>query len=134
MSGPLENGSPGAVLGHRDDALVLALAGGASAAEAAASSGYSLRTVKRRMAMPAFRARVDAGRSLLFERAAARLAGAMEAAVAVLTEVAADPDAAPTARVSAASRVLDAAMRARELVEIEQRLARLEARAAEGRS
>lgn len=63
-------GRNGAVAGG-DLAILLALAGGASAAEAARAAGVSVRTVYRRRAHPAFRASVDRLRTQIIAGAAA---------------------------------------------------------------
>jgi hypothetical protein len=57
-----------------DEALLLALAAGASAAHAAQKAGVSERTARRRLADPAFRARVGAERSRMVADAVGRLA------------------------------------------------------------
>jgi hypothetical protein len=57
-----------------DDALLLALAAGASTATAATQAKCSERTVRRRLADPAFREQVGAMRSQLIQDAVGRLA------------------------------------------------------------
>jgi hypothetical protein len=59
-----------------DETLVVALAGGASAATAAAQAEVSARTVCRRLRDSAFRARVDEARAELVRQAVGRLAEA----------------------------------------------------------
>jgi hypothetical protein len=56
------------------DALVVALASGLGLAAAARQAGASERTARRRLAVPAFRARVDAARTGLVGEAVGRLA------------------------------------------------------------
>jgi hypothetical protein len=58
----------------QDDLLILALAGGASVAEAAAKANLSKRTAFRRLEDPAFRARVAEARTEMFAQATGRLA------------------------------------------------------------
>ena len=115
---------------HADAALIAALAGGATMADAARAAGVGERTVYRRLQTPAFRARVIAARADLVERAAARLADAAGAAVTTLGEllVAGTP---PAVRLGAARAVLELGLRLREQQEIEERLAALEAALAE---
>jgi hypothetical protein len=59
---------------HRDEALIAALAAGGNAAAAARQAGVNERTVRRRLADPAFRARVDEARAELVRAAIGRLA------------------------------------------------------------
>jgi hypothetical protein len=58
---------------EQDQVLVAALAGGATYDRAGAAAGLSERTVRRRMADPAFRARVREASSELASAVAARL-------------------------------------------------------------
>ncbi len=59
-----------------DEALILALAGGADVAGAARKAGVSERTVRRRLEGADFRARVDGVRSELVRQAVGKLAEA----------------------------------------------------------
>jgi hypothetical protein len=58
-----------------DEGLILALAVGATAAEAARRSGKSERTVRRRLADETFRRRVEEARTELLRSTIGRLAG-----------------------------------------------------------
>src|SRR4051794_34740576 len=82
-------GLPGGVLamtpaGDADDLIAVALAAGRMWAEAAAAANVSRATVARRMAVPAFRARVSALRSEIISRATGLLAAALADAAATL--------------------------------------------------
>ena len=107
-----------------DDRLVIELAAGRSIPDAARVVGCSEKTVDRRLASPAFRARVEQARRESFDAAAARLAAVATAAVAALAHLmhSADTDAA---RVSAARAVLTLALPWRGAVDVEAQLAEL---------
>ncbi|MBN9523302.1 hypothetical protein J0H58_33115 [bacterium] len=113
-----------------DDALAAALASGRSVNDAAASAGVAERTAFRRLTDAAFKARVSALRGDMVATAAGRLADGMAAAVDVLRGLLADPD--PHVRHKAAAKLIELTVRVREQVEIEDRLARLEALEADG--
>src|SRR4051794_31695937 len=68
-------GEGASVAGKRncDDALILALAAGASTTAAAEQARVSDRLVRRRLEEPPFRAKVDAARAELVSRAVGRL-------------------------------------------------------------
>jgi hypothetical protein len=100
--------------GKRDrDALVIAaLAGGASYAEAGRVASLSKATVARRMAEPAFRAEVNGAREQMIDQARGILSGASLSAARTLVEVATE-GSSESARVAAASRLLDITLRRR---------------------
>ncbi len=110
---------------QNDDALLLALACGATLEAAAAKSGLSRRTIYRRLDDPGFRQRLQNIRSEMVERAGAMLtAAAMEA---VRTLLALMERTIPHAtRLGAARSVLELGVKLRDLIEVEQRLAVLE--------
>jgi Homeodomain-like domain len=114
-----------------EPAAVLALARGLSKADAAAAAGVGERTVYRWLDDDAFRAQVTRERGRLIERAVGRLADQAAAAADVLGELAANVDTPPAVRVSAARALLEQAARLRDSLEIEERLAAVEARLAE---
>lgn len=116
----------------KQEAVALLLAGGRTLAEAADESGTGQRTISTWLAaLPAFRERVQALRGELTASAAGRLAGAMSAAVDTLRALL--DGESETVRCSAARAILDVGVRVREQVELEQRLAALEQRLAEGK-
>jgi hypothetical protein len=100
--------------GKRDrDALVIAaLAAGSSYAEAARVGRVSKATVARRMAEPAFRGEVNEARDHIIDQVRGLLTTGSLSAAETLLEVATD-GSSESARVAAASRVIDIALRRR---------------------
>ena len=111
--------------GTKDEALALALAAGASAAEAAKSVRLSVRTVKRRRADPAFMRRVAELRAEMVSRAVGRLSEAMTAAALQLRRLVLK-GRSEQVQLGACRAVLELGNRLRESVELEQRLSALE--------
>jgi hypothetical protein len=117
----------------RDDALAVSLAGGATLRDAAAAAGIGERTATRRWADAAFRRRVAELRGEMVGQALGRLADGMAAAADVLRALlgAENSDGEPRnekTRLAAAAKLLELGVRLRESVELEERLAALEAR------
>jgi hypothetical protein len=111
-----------------EDALLLALACGATVEAAARQCQLSDRTVYRRLKDPEFRSRLQAVRSDMVQRAAGMLTAA--AGEAVRTLLALQKESAPPAvRLGAARAVLEIGIRVRELADLEARIAALEAQA-----
>lgn len=98
------------------------LAGGGTARAAASEAGVSLRTVRRWLASPAYRAHLTAQTAATVSEARERLAQTATEAVRVLADVMSDPTQPAAARVSAARHVLTAALDR----DLDERLARLE--------
>lgn len=94
---------------------------------AASSAGISESTLWRWMRDPEFRVAYRRARQEVLERATARLAALVDAAVKALGEIVADRTVSPNVRVSAASRIVDFALKAAEIEEVQARLERLEA-------
>lgn len=88
-----------------DEALLQALLNGAHVENAAVVAGMSERTAYRRLADPAFRQRVEAGREAIRESILARLTEAAGDAVSRLWELTEHED--PMVRVKAAKAILD---------------------------
>jgi HEAT repeat protein len=111
-----------------EDSLLMALACGASVESAARQCKLCVRTVYRRLEDPDFRQRLQEIRADMFQRTAATLTAAGSEAVRTLLELlkSASP---PATRLGAARAVLEMGMKAREFVELEQRLAALEGQA-----
>jgi hypothetical protein len=108
-----------------DEGLVIALAGGASVREAAEASGLSERTIYRRLEDPAFRQQVQDVRGEFVRQAVGRLAAASTEAVATLRALLnADGE---SARLGAARSILELGSKLRESLELEARIAALEA-------
>ena len=107
-----------------DQALVAALAAGATKQEAARLAGVGERTIYRRLEDPDFRRRVDQARSELVTQAVGRLADASAAAVTTLRALlGADSE---SVRLGACRAILDLGLKLRESEELERRIAALE--------
>jgi hypothetical protein len=111
-----------------EQALVTALAFGATVENAARKAGVGERTAYRRLADPAFQARVDQARREAVLRTAGMLTGAALGSVKTLVDLQQDVSVPASVRRGAARDVLDLAVKYRETAETEQRLAALEAR------
>jgi hypothetical protein len=109
-----------------DDALLTALAAGATIQEAAGRAGLSERTAYRRMAEGAFAEKLKRFRADMLQRALGRLADTSTKAVETLSELLLAKS--ETVRLGAARSILELATRFRESVEFDQRLAELERR------
>ena len=108
-----------------DPALVVALAAGATYAEAAAQAGVSERTARRRMDDPAFRAALDDARAEVVSRAVDRLSAVATDAVDTLAALL-GPGVPPPTRLGAARAVLELGSRLREEHDLAARLGALE--------
>ena len=108
-----------------EDALLLALACGASVDQAARQCSLSTRTVYRRLADSAFRQQLQALRADLVQRTAGALTAAATEAVRTLLELQ-KPSAPPAVRLGAARSVLELGIKLREAADLEERLTALE--------
>src|SRR5262245_36119276 len=109
-----------------DEALAAALAAGRTVADAADAADVSERTAYRRLADDAFRARVTQLRQEMVDRVVGSLAEASGRAVRTLRRLLGASTPAAVRR-SAAASILAELTRIRSTVELEERLARLEA-------
>ncbi|HEX3314943.1 MAG TPA: hypothetical protein VHR72_08640 [Gemmataceae bacterium] len=109
---------------NADDRLILELAAGRTAAEAAKAAHVSPRTVSRRMQDEAFRSRVSAVRGEMLARALGRLADISVKAVATLEKLL--KAKAEPVRLGAARSILEFGDRLRQSIEIEARLETVE--------
>jgi hypothetical protein len=110
----------------RDDALAVALAAGQTLRDAAAASGIGERTATRRWADSNFRRRVAELRAEMTGRALGKLADGMAEAGDVLRALLkAESD---SVKLGACRAMLEIGVKLRESVELETRLAALEAR------
>jgi hypothetical protein len=107
-----------------DQRLVLALAGGASVADAAVIAGMSKATAFRRMADPVFRARVEQAKTEMMAQAVGVLARVSTKAAGVLEALLDSPT--EKVRLAAARSVLQIGADLRASQELEARLANLE--------
>ncbi len=108
-----------------DIPLVMALATGATVAQAAQKAGLSERTVFRRLEDPAFHKRIDAVRADMVKRAAATLIAATRLAAKTLLDLQ-DPKTPPAIRRRAARDILELSQKLRQSTILEKRLAELE--------
>jgi transposase len=111
---------------RRTDALLApALASGLSYSDVALRFGVSERTVKRRMADPAFRTSVVALQEQVARDTAAQLRELSRTALGALQDLLRE-DCTPNIRLGAVRTVLEHALRWQESVMLEERLGRLE--------
>jgi hypothetical protein len=110
-----------------DEALLQALACGATVEAAARAAGVSARTAHRRLADPGFSARAQQARADMVRRTAGTMTAAATEAVRTLLELLKAPSPAGV-RLGAARAVLEIGLKVREVADIEQRLAALEER------
>jgi AcrR family transcriptional regulator len=106
------------------DCIALALASGATVAQAAEKAGCSPRTVYRRLGDLSFCKAVTNLRSEMITQAAGQLAARMGEAVETLQNLL--KAESENVRLGAARSILEMAVRFREQLEIEERLRRLE--------
>ncbi len=113
---------------HTADAvLIAALAGGATILDAAEQGGVNERTVRRRLEDADFKRQVNAARAELIAAAVGKLAGASTKAVETLEDLLDEPTA-PAVRLGSARAILELGAKLREGLELEVRIAELEAR------
>jgi hypothetical protein len=113
-----------------DDALVLALACGATVESAAQRAEVSERTVFRRLADPAFQERVRATRLDMTQRTSGMLTAASLEAVKTLVLLL-QPSSSASVRRNAARDILELGLKLREGINLEERLATVETRVAQ---
>jgi hypothetical protein len=109
-----------------EDALLLALACGATVEAAAKQCNLSDRTVYRRLKESTFKAKLSEMRSDMVRRAAGMLTAAATAAVNTLLSLQKE-SAPPAVRLGAARAILELGIKVREMAELENRIAALEA-------
>ena len=112
-----------------DEALLTALACGATVEGAARQAGVSRRTAQRRMADPEFLGRLSEARVDMVKRASGMLSAAAMESVKTLLVLQAAPNPGPV-RLGAARAVLEMGLKVREAAELEERVAALERRVA----
>jgi hypothetical protein len=111
---------------NKEEALIQALAFGASVEGAARKAGVSERTVYRRLAKPAFQARLDQARLDMVLRTTGLLTGAGIGSVKTLVDLQQDAAAPAGVRRGAARDILELAVRYRDSAETERRLGAIE--------
>ncbi|MCC7421731.1 MAG: hypothetical protein IT428_15730 [Planctomycetaceae bacterium] len=107
-----------------DDTLILELSSGKSVPEAANAAGVGDRTVYRRLSDPAFQTRLAEAKKTIVARALEKLSESSVAAVETLVVLLKSD--ADTVRLSAAKAILETGLRMKQMVELEDRLRRLE--------
>jgi hypothetical protein len=111
-----------------EDALLLALACGATVEAAGKQCDLTERTVYRRLNDPAFQARLQGLRADMVRRAAGLLTASAGSAVSTLLSL--QKEAIPPAvRLGAARAILELGIKVRELADLEARIAALEQQA-----
>src|ERR1700683_4898153 len=116
-----------------DQALLQALACGATVEIAARKAGVAERTVYRRLTDAAFKARLMESRADMVQRTAGLLTGAGMSSVKTLVDLQHDVAVAAGVRRRAARDVLEMGLRFRENVDLEQRVVALEGQLAAAR-
>ncbi len=109
-----------------DQALLLALACGATVENAARKAGISERTAYRRLDNAAFVQQLQQLRADMVQRTAGMLTGAGLGAVKTLVDLQQDGTVSATVRRRAARDVLELAIKYRETADLEERVATLE--------
>ncbi len=107
--------------------IVLALASGLTQVQAAERAGVSERTVRTRLADPAFKQRVTEARADMVERTMAALTASSVAATQTLHQLL-DAES-ENVRLGAARSLIELAAKLRESYDLEARIAALEAQA-----
>jgi hypothetical protein len=108
-----------------DDALSLLIAAGESATKAADRLKMSLSTVKRRMATPEFRAKVEAVRKEVLDRGIGILAEGFVDGAITLRQIARS-STNELAKLSAAKTLVEAGLQQAQIADIAERLTELE--------
>lgn len=111
---------------RKKEAAIAALLSQRNLEEAARTVGVAPNTLLRWMKEPEFDTAYRAARRAAFGQSIARLQQAASAAVTVLLKVMVDPEAPAASRVRAADCVLERAVKAIEVEDIEARVAELE--------
>jgi hypothetical protein len=122
---------PGGRRTNADEQLLLALACGSTAEQAAAKAGVGVRTVFRRLEDAGFAGRLREMKADMVRRAAAALTAAAMEGVKTLLELMKPSNTGPV-RLGAARAILEMGVKLREMAELEERLAALEERVGQG--
>jgi hypothetical protein len=116
----------GAKFGRKKEETIAALLTQRNVEEAAKSIGISTQTLVRWLKVPEFQVEYREARRAAFGQSIARLQQASSAAVSVLVKIMIDPNAPHSTRVRAADSVLDHAVKAIEIEDIDVRVSALE--------
>src|SRR5450432_1123875 len=120
----------GAKFGRKKEEAIAALLSQRNVEEAARVANIGAKTLLRWLQLPEFDAAYREARRAAFGQSVARLQQASTAAVSTLLKIMVDPTAPAASRVRAADCVLDRAIKAIEVEDIEVRLSELERTAA----
>jgi hypothetical protein len=118
------NQQPPANQEAKQDRAAVLLASGRAIKDAAAETGIGERTLHTWLSNPRFRAKVVGLRARLLDEATGLLAASAVRAVGVLRDLLGDPN--PHVRLRAAVGILAALLKAREHIEMDERILRLE--------
>lgn len=122
------NGNPGSELSPRQRRAIAALLSEPDVKAAAKAANIGYRTINRWLAeLPEFRAALTQAEGATIDAAGRRLLAGQDSALNVLAEIMDNHDNRPGDRMRAAAAWLDFALRWRELRNVEERLADLEA-------
>jgi len=116
----------GSKLSRKQESAILALLSAPSIVGAAKECGVSSSTLLRWMGDAGFSAAFRKARSQMLWSATARLRSHATKAVDVLAGIMQDKKVSASARVAAAGRILDGALRAEEIESLDERLSALE--------
>jgi len=119
-------------LTRKQQKAIVALLACPSIEAAAAVAGIGQRSLYRWLRLDQFQQAYASARKEIVSQAVTKLQATMTAAVDTLQTVMSDPEAPPSARVSAAKTVLDLALKSGQLEEVETRLAAIEKRIERG--
>jgi len=122
-----ENGENPLALTPKQSRAIPALMTARNVGEAAKAANVAERTLYRWLGDPAFRLRLNEAEGEAIDTATRRLLQLQDPAIDALSDVLQDPGTSPTARLRAATAVLDYLIKLRELRNIEARLLALEA-------
>lgn len=109
-----------------DEDIIMALIEHGSARKAAASLGYSHRTLYERMKEPAFKELYAQTKTEMLKAATVKLQGQLCSAIETLVEIMTDEETASQTRVNSAVAILQYASRFTETTDILERLEAIE--------
>jgi len=116
----------GSILGRKQEEAIAALLTQRNVEEAARAAGIGTRTLLRWLKLPDFQTAYREARRTAFGQAVARLQQGASAAATTLLKTMIDPNTPASVRVRAAESVMNHAMKAIEIEDIEARVSALE--------
>jgi hypothetical protein len=116
----------GSILGRKQEEAIAALLTQRNVEEAARAAGIGTRTLLRWLKLPNFQTAYREARRTAFGQAVARLQQGASAAATTLLKTMIDPNTPASVRVRAAECVMNHAIKAIEIEDIEARVAALE--------